>query len=157
MEKLNWSSKEWHFSLTCSEQGLTSLDISCEPIIAPKRNHCPANGFLEQGRKQIEEFLAGKRKAFDLPLDLKELTKFQLGVLQALAEIPFGETKTYGDLARAINNPKAVRAVGGALGKNPLPLILPCHRVLASNGPGGFSLGLEMKRQFLKMEGIEAF
>lgn len=158
MEKLNWSFDKWRLCLTCSEQGLISLEIGHEPNTSSKENHLSVRGtnpLLERGRSQINEFLRGERRTFELPLDLSNLTQFQQSVLTALSQVPFGQTKTYGELALAINNPKAVRAVGGALGKNPLPVILPCHRVLAGNGLGGFSLGLEMKRLLLKSEGID--
>ncbi|MCP3983757.1 MAG: methylated-DNA--[protein]-cysteine S-methyltransferase [bacterium] len=101
---------------------------------------------------QITEFLEGKRPCFDLPLDLRA-TPFQRLVYDALLEIPYGETRTYADIARCIGHPKAVRAVGAANGSNPIPLVIPCHRVVAAGGKlGGFGGGLPMKKQLLVME-----
>lgn len=102
--------------------------------------------------QQITEFLEGKRSSFDLPLDLRG-TPFQLLVYQALLEIPYGETRTYSEIARCIGQPKAVRAVGTANGANPISLVVPCHRVVATGGKlGGYAGGLPMKKQLLAME-----
>jgi len=103
-------------------------------------------------QKQIEKYLAGKLRKFDLELD-QNGTPFQRKVLQQVARIPYGETRTYSEIARAVRNPKAARAVGSANGQNKLPLIIPCHRVVAVNGPGGYGGGLELKRKLLKLEG----
>ena len=102
--------------------------------------------------RQITEYLEAKREVFDLDLDLRA-TDFQRRVYDALAEIPYGETRTYTDVARAIEHPKAVRAVGTANGANPLSLVLPCHRVVAAGGKlGGYGGGLPMKKKLLAME-----
>jgi methylated-DNA-[protein]-cysteine S-methyltransferase len=103
--------------------------------------------------KQIKEYFAGKRRKFDLPLDLKA-APFHLKVLGEVARIPFGETKTYGEIARAVKNPKAVRAVGTANARNLIPIIIPCHRVVASNGLGGYGGGLDMKKYLLRLESV---
>lgn len=101
---------------------------------------------------QITEFLEGKRPSFDLPLDLRA-TPFQQLVYDALLEIPYGETRTYAEIARRIGQPKAFRAVGTANGANPLSLVIPCHRVVAAGGKlGGYGGGLPMKKQLLAME-----
>ncbi|MEW5304419.1 MAG: hypothetical protein WDW36_007030 [Sanguina aurantia] len=93
-------------------------------------------------RQQLEEYFAGARKAFDLPLHPVG-TPFQLSVWQELARIPYGVTNSYGDIARRIDRPKAVRAVGAANGRNPLPIVVPCHRVIGGNGSlTGFAGGL---------------
>lgn len=103
-------------------------------------------------KKQLEEYFAGKRKVFELKL-VPDATPFQATVLQALQDIPYGETRTYGDIAESVGNPKAVRAVGGANGNNPIPIIIPCHRVIGSNGTlTGFGGGLESKRFLLDLE-----
>lgn len=113
-----------------------------EPAFAPQR----------EAVRQILDYLAGKRRDFELPLDLRG-TPFQLQVWKELARIPYGETRSYGDVARAIGNPGAVRAVGLANGSNPLPLVIPCHRVIAAGGRiGGYGGGLELKRRLLAME-----
>jgi O-6-methylguanine DNA methyltransferase len=101
---------------------------------------------------QVVEYLAGKRTAFALPLDLRG-TPFQLAVWQALLAIPYGATRTYREIARAVGRPRAVRAVGSANGANPLALVVPCHRVVASGGGlGGYGGGLALKRRLLAME-----
>ena len=102
--------------------------------------------------QQIEEYFAGERRQFDLKLS-PQGTKFQLAVLAALQRIPFGETRSYLDIAQEIGNPKAVRAVGAANGNNPIALIIPCHRVIGSNGSlTGFGGGLDAKRYLLEHE-----
>ena len=103
-------------------------------------------------RQQLNEYFAGERKEFDLPLALKG-TEFQLEVLEELKKIPYGETTSYGDIAKRIGRPKAVRAVGAANGRNPIPIIVPCHRVIGSNGQlVGYGGGLERKRWLLEHE-----
>jgi len=101
---------------------------------------------------QLDEYFAGKRKKFDLPLSPKG-TVFQQTVWKQLQEIPYGKTISYSQLAKSINNPKACRAVGSANGKNPVIIIIPCHRVIASNGGlGGYACGLDIKKQLLELE-----
>ncbi|WP_180082027.1 methylated-DNA--[protein]-cysteine S-methyltransferase [Acinetobacter sp. YH12201] len=107
---------------------------------------------LLETQKQLTEYFAGKRQQFDLPLDF-EGTEFQKKVWQALLTIPFGETRSYRDIAEQIGNVKAVRAVGAANGKNPISIIAPCHRVVGANGKlVGFAGGLENKEILLKIE-----
>lgn len=102
--------------------------------------------------RQLLEYLEGKRTEFDVPLDLRG-TPFQLRVWHALLEIPYGATRSYADVARAIGSPAAVRAVGAANGANPVALIVPCHRVIQSGGKlGGYGGGLPLKRRLLAME-----
>ncbi len=102
--------------------------------------------------KQLEEYFSKKRKQFDLPLQ-PQGTSFQQTVWQALLQIPFGKTISYGELAKNIGNSKASRAVGGANNRNPIPIIIPCHRVVGSNGSlTGYALGLDMKEFLLKLE-----
>lgn len=107
---------------------------------------------LKEAIKQVNEYLDGKRSSFDLPLELKG-TEFQNKVWNALKEIPCGETKSYGEIARRIGNEKASRAVGMANNKNPIPIIIPCHRVIGSNGKlVGYAGGLDIKEKLLNME-----
>lgn len=107
---------------------------------------------LLKTQKQLNEYFAGQRQIFDLPLDF-EGTEFQQKVWQALLSIPFGETRSYKDIAEQIGNVKAVRAVGAANGKNPISIIAPCHRVVGANGKlVGFAGGLENKDVLLKLE-----
>lgn len=103
--------------------------------------------------RQILQYLEGKRTRFDLPLDLRG-TPFQLQVWKALLGIPYGEKRTYQQVARAVRRPRAVRAVGTANGANPVALVVPCHRVVAAGGKlGGYGGGLELKARLLAMEG----
>ncbi len=109
--------------------------------------------FLLEAERQLEDYFAGKRKAFDLPLDLAG-TPFQKKVWAALLTIPFGETRSYGQLAAQIGSPAAVRAVGAANGRNPISIVAPCHRVVGSGGElTGFAGGLEAKSHLLEFEG----
>ena len=104
-------------------------------------------------REQLREYFEGTRHAFDLPLR-PQGTAFQMDVWRMLATIPWGATWSYRDLARAIGKPEAVRAVGGANGRNPLPIVLPCHRVIGADGSlTGFGGGLPTKRFLLRLEG----
>lgn len=106
--------------------------------------------------QQLREYFAGQRREFDVPLDLCGVTPFRAEVLRALMQVPFGETTTYAELARAVDNPKAVRAVGSACATNPLPILIPCHRVLRADGQlGGYRGGTEAKRFLLRLEGID--
>lgn len=101
---------------------------------------------------QVLEYLEGKRRSFDLEIELRG-TAFQRSVWDALCQIPYGETCTYGELAATLGHPKAFRAVGAANGSNPIPLIVPCHRVIASGGKlGGYGGGLRLKQRLLAME-----
>jgi methylated-DNA-[protein]-cysteine S-methyltransferase len=102
---------------------------------------------------QLREYFAGQRQHFDLPL-APAGTVFQRAVWQALAAIPWGETRSYADIAQAIQRPTAVRAVGAANGRNPVPIVIPCHRVIGSDGSlTGFAGGLAVKRTLLELEG----
>jgi O-6-methylguanine DNA methyltransferase len=102
--------------------------------------------------RQILEYLEGKRTAFELPLDLRG-TAFQRQVWEATLEIPYGESRSYGEIAGTIGRPRSIRAVGTALGANPVALVVPCHRVIAADGRlGGFSGGLDLKARLLAME-----
>lgn len=119
-----------------------------QPVASPER--------VASAAAQMRDYLEGRRERFDLPLDLRALSDFQRRVLLAAAEIPRGQVRTYGGLAARIGRPRAARAVGRALGSNPIPIILPCHRVLASDGGlGGYSggRGVETKRRLLSLEG----
>lgn len=108
---------------------------------------------LQETVRQLREYLDGKRKAFDVPLAPMG-TDFQRRVWDALLEIPYGETRTYGQIAAVIGNPNASRAVGLANNRNPIPIFIPCHRVIGSDGKlVGYGGGVEMKRQLLSIEG----
>lgn len=105
-----------------------------------------------QVREQLDEYFAGDRKEFDLPLQLSG-TDFQVQVLQELQRIPYGETTSYGAIAKRIGRPNAMRAVGAANGRNPIPIVIPCHRVIGSSGDlTGFGGGLDTKAALLRLE-----
>jgi methylated-DNA-[protein]-cysteine S-methyltransferase len=107
---------------------------------------------FENVRSQLAEYFAGERKEFDLPLSLSG-TEFQVLVLEALQQIPYGETTSYGAVAKQIGRPKAMRAVGAANGRNPIPIIVPCHRVIGTSGDlTGFGGGLDTKAALLRLE-----
>lgn len=109
---------------------------------------------LVETERQLAEYFGGRRKAFDLKLDVSG-TAFQREVWNALLTIPFGETRSYGQIATQIGNPRAVRAVGAANGRNPLSIVAPCHRVVGSTGAlTGFAGGLDVKERLLALEGV---
>jgi methylated-DNA-[protein]-cysteine S-methyltransferase len=110
---------------------------------------------LKETITQLEEYFAGERTEFDVRMEL-DGTPFQREVWAELSRIPYGETISYGELARRVGRPKGPRAVGQANGRNPIPIIVPCHRVLASNGIGGYGGGLACKRALLAVEGVRA-
>jgi methylated-DNA-[protein]-cysteine S-methyltransferase len=111
-----------------------------------------ARGPLAEAVRQLREYFAGRRTEFDLPL-APEGTEFQRTVWLRLQEIPYGETISYGELAKRVGNPKASRAVGAANGQNPIPIVIPCHRVIGSNGKlTGFGGGLPTKQHLLQLE-----
>lgn len=115
------------------------------------------NKILLQAEKELEEYFDGKRKKFTLPLDLRG-TDFQLRVWNVLREIPYGETRSYKEVALAAGNEKASRAVGMANNKNPILIVVPCHRVIGSNGAmTGFACGLDVKKKLLELEKKNSF
>jgi methylated-DNA-[protein]-cysteine S-methyltransferase len=119
----------------------------------PGADNQATDAVLELAAAQLLEYFAGRRRQFELPLAAAG-TAFQRQVWDALAAIPWGELRSYADIARAIERPTAVRAVGAANGRNPLPIVVPCHRVVGSNGSlTGFAGGLGIKRRLLELEG----
>ena len=107
---------------------------------------------LQEAKRQLDEYFAGKRKTFDLPL-APSGTPFQRSVWNALRNIPYGQTRSYQDLAQAVGRPNACRAVGSANAKNPLPILIPCHRVVRSDGStGGYAGGTKLKQILLELE-----
>ncbi len=115
----------------------------------------PGHAILTRTEKELDEYFAGKRDAFTVPLDMRG-TQFQKQVWEALLRIPFGETRTYGQLANQLGNPKATRAVGTANDRNPLAILVPCHRVIGFSGKlTGFAGGLDAKAYLLRLEGRE--
>jgi methylated-DNA-[protein]-cysteine S-methyltransferase len=124
-----------------------AVRLSPRIVAAPKR--------LDPAKRELEEYFAGTRTTFDLPLDWVLSSEFTRRILQATAQIPFGATATYGEMAAAAGNPKASRAAGRALGANPIPIIVPCHRVIGTSGRlTGYTGGIERKVKLLALEGI---
>lgn len=107
----------------------------------------------DTARTELDEYFSGSRRAFDLPIDWSLVHGFAVGVLRATAQVPFGSVTTYGGVARSAGSPRAARAAGNALGSNPIPILVPCHRVLHADGSlGGYTGGLERKRFLLTLE-----
>jgi methylated-DNA-[protein]-cysteine S-methyltransferase len=120
--------------------------------ISPRILESPAR--LDDVRRQLDEYFEGRRRDFDTPVDWRLVKGFSLKVLQATAAIPYGRVSTYKDMAIQAGSPKASRAAGNALGSNPIPIVVPCHRVLHSGGGlGGYGGGLPMKKFLLELEG----
>lgn len=140
--------------LTANEQALTGLYFSRgkKAKVMADPTWCQSDDRFEQAKAQLQEYFSGRRRIFDLPLD-PPATPFQSRVLTALQGIPYGQTRTYKEIASAVGAPKAMRAVGNANGCNPLAIFIPCHRVVGSDGSlTGFGGGLEAKRFLLALE-----
>ena len=121
--------------------------------ISPRVLHAPAR--LDTVRRELDEYFAGTRTSFDLALDFALMKPFARRILAVTARIPFGATSTYGEVAAEAGSPGAARAAGGALGSNPIPIVVPCHRVLARNGTlHGYTGGLDRKQRLLELEGV---
>ena len=134
--------------------GISRIEIGAETGI--KDSASTTDQVLVQLKQQLLAYLAGTRKEFDVPLDWTAMTGFQGEVLHLTSEIPYGEVRTYGELAGALGKPAASRAVGGALARNPLPILIPCHRVVAASGQlTGYSAanGIATKAHLLELEG----
>lgn len=137
-------------------------------MVLPRKRKSDVGKILEKGggtaaeerrwtewRKQVTAYLAGRRRYFDLPLDLQEDGEFIESVRAVVEAIPYGETMTYGEVAVAAGRPRAARAVGNVMNRNPVPLLVPCHRVVAASGRGGFASGPELKGKLLDLEAKE--
>ncbi len=154
------------FLLAASERGLCSISLEEEGaqvrLSAWVAEHVPGAAIVDDpaalaaSAAQLEQYARGERRVFDLALDLVG-TQFELSVWEALRAIPWGCSRTYGQIAAAIGAPHASRAVGRANGRNPLPIVVPCHRVLSADGLGGFSAGLALKQRLLALEGLQLF
>jgi methylated-DNA-[protein]-cysteine S-methyltransferase len=146
-------------TLVASERGLTAIlwedDDPLRVRLGPA-TEAPDHPVLADAARQLGEYFAGELRHFDLPLDFAG-TDFQKQVWAALLAIPFGETRSYAEIARAIGRPAACRAVGAANGRNPISIVAPCHRVIGANGAlTGFAGGLEAKQRLLALEGALA-
>lgn len=102
----------------------------------------------------LEQYMSGERVVFNQEIDISDLTGFQQHVLNEIRQVPYGETVTYAELAESIEKPRAYRAVANACGVNPVPIVIPCHRVVATNTLGGYSSGVEIKKELLMLEGM---
>ena len=146
--------------LAVTDRGLCRISFDPEPdretetlartfgvrVLRAPREHDPV-------RRELDEYFEGRRRDFDLPLDLRGREGFSRDILERLAKVPYGETTTYGSLAVEAGNPRAARAVGTIMNRNPIPIVLPCHRVVGSNGSlVGYGGGLERKRLLLDLE-----
>ncbi|MDF1493176.1 methylated-DNA--[protein]-cysteine S-methyltransferase [Caproiciproducens sp. CPB-2] len=139
--------------ITAANDTITGLSFTDDP---PETAVTPKTPLLKEAERQLSEYFSGIRKAFDLPLRA-EGTEFQKTVWAALRSIPYGETRSYGQVAKSIGRPSASRAVGMANNKNPILILTPCHRVVGSDGGlVGYAGGLERKEQLLKLERTHA-
>jgi methylated-DNA-[protein]-cysteine S-methyltransferase len=157
MEKIQYAMKSpvGTLYLVASQETLHGVYFKKQNIALVKslRSSIPSEKILSETVRQLEEYFAGKRKEFDITFELAG-TRFQKQVWKELYKIPYGKTMAYKDLAARIKNPKAVRAVGSANGRNPVCIIIPCHRVIAADGTiGGYGGGIDIKQQLLKLEG----
>ena len=151
MDTQHYKSPVGILEITVENRAVTEVYILKE---YPVEMQTSTNPIIVETCKQFDEYFAGKRKKFDLPLSPKGGTPFQQTVWKQLQEIPHGRTISYAQLAQAVGNPKACRAVGSANGKNPISIIIPCHRVIAADGSlGGYASGLVIKKQLLDLEG----
>lgn len=144
-----------------SEQGVAAIRFDPDPehdlerlarLAGPRVLRSPRS--VDVARRELDEYFSGRRRSFDLPLDLRGLPPFTIAVLRELARVPYGETATYGELAARVGRPRAARAVGTVMHRNRIPILLPCHRVVGSSGSlVGYAGGLERKVALLELEG----
>ncbi len=147
--------------VAASDRGLASISFDAEPeeqlerlarIAGPRVLRAPRS--VDEARRELGEYFEGRRHAFDLALDLRALPQFTVSVLEELAQVPYGETTTYGALAARVGRPRAARAVGTVMNRNRIPIVLPCHRVVGSTGSlVGYAGGLDRKTALLRLEG----
>jgi O-6-methylguanine DNA methyltransferase len=164
-ETVWWSDVESRFGtfgVASTSNGLLTMLLPRENLnhqaaickLSPGAEIVPDDGTNAVAVRQLREYLAGERQDWDLRLDMRG-TPFQIAVWQAVYEVPYGQTVSYGEIARQIGNPAAVRAVGAANGANPLPPVVPCHRIIGSNGKlTGYGGGLPLKQKLLDLERI---
>jgi len=140
-----------------SPKGLCALRLPRDRSRRRRSSSAGLDAMLRRLSRDLRDYFDGKQVKFSYPMDLSGATNFQRAVWRALRRIPHGQTRTYAEVARGVGRPKACRAVGAACGQNPLPLLIPCHRVVASNGKrGGFSGGRGWKKFLLDLEGVGA-
>jgi methylated-DNA-[protein]-cysteine S-methyltransferase len=147
--------------IAATDRGLVALSFERNPDVvvdvlarrlSPRIVRAPKR--VDRVRRELDEYFSGRRQSFDMPLDWSLVHGFNRKVLEATARIPFGGVSTYSDMARSAGSPRGARAAGNALHNNPIPIVVPCHRVLHRDGGlGGYGGGLPMKRFLLKLEG----
>ena len=145
-----------------SQAGLCTIGFDPEPELETERlarvygaRILASRRPIDVVRRQLDEYFEGKRRRFELPVDLRLARDFGRRVLKELVTVPYGETTTYGALAARAGSPRAARAVGTVMNRNPVPIVVPCHRVVGSTGLGGYgSLGLDYKRRLLALEHV---
>ena len=147
--------------VAASDRGLATISFDPDPeskleqlarIAGPRVLRSSRS--VDLARRELDEYFQGRRKSFDLTVDLRALPPFTVTVLEQLARVPYGETTTYGDLARRVGHPRAARAVGTVMNRNRIPIVLPCHRVVGSTGAlTGYAGGLDVKQALLELEG----
>jgi methylated-DNA-[protein]-cysteine S-methyltransferase len=147
--------------VAASDRGLASIWFDPDPendldrlarIAGPRVLRLPRS--VAAARRELDEYFGGKRRSFDLPVDLRALPPFTVSVLEQLARVPYGETTTYGALAARVGRPRAARAVGTVMNRNRIPIVLPCHRVVGATGDlVGYAGGLDRKITLLELEG----
>ena len=147
--------------VAASNRGVASIWFDPDPaedlerlarIAGPRVLRAPRS--VDDARRELDEYFDGKRRTFDLTLDLRALPPFTLEVLQQLARVPYGKTTTYGALAQRVGRPRAARAVGTVMNRNRIPIVLPCHRIVGSSGDlTGYAGGLDRKITLLELEG----
>ena len=147
--------------VAASDRGLATISFDADPesklerlarIAGPRVLRSSRS--VDSARRELDEYFEGRRTSFDLAVDLRALPSFTVTVLEELARIPYGETTTYGDLARRVAHPRAARAVGTVINRNRIPIVLPGHRVVGSTGDlTGYAGGLDVKRTLLELEG----
>jgi methylated-DNA-[protein]-cysteine S-methyltransferase len=152
METAMFKAGPFVFKAEFSDFGLRKLNFSRSR--KPESKPLPKRwGLL---KRELEEYLSGEREHFTVPLDLEDISDFDFRVYEQLLIVPYGETISYGELAKRAGRPKGARAIGQAVGRNPICIIIPCHRVIASNGGiGGYGGGLALKRKLLEIEGVD--
>ena len=141
-------------AVTANGRGIVEIRFRARKRLPMPRSCDRAAAHLRRACGQLREYFAGERKRFDLPVDLSPGTPFQRRVWRACARIPCGQVRSYAELGALAGSPRAARAVGQAMGANPVPIVIPCHRVIRADGSlGGFGSGLRIKKRLLGWEG----
>ena len=150
VESCQFASGRWAYGVVASDLGIRRIELNAAAPLAGR--HSESNPLLRRAIAQLQAYFAGELRDFDLPLDLQG-TEFQRRVWRELLNIPYGETRSYSFVANALGAPKAMRAVGAANGQNPIPIVVPCHRVIGAGGSlVGYGGGLPLKRFLLDLE-----